>query len=78
MADDFDLHSRFTSKILPLPVPVPTAGGSTDPSGSGPKPESVYSCRALPVKIYLPDDAPVIQEVVPPLGPDGKPRCHLI
>ena len=35
------------------------------------KPESSYAARAVPVKIYLPDGAPVVQEVIPPLTSDG-------
>ncbi|RXK37517.1 autophagy protein 5 [Tremella mesenterica] len=78
--DDFDLYLRISSRILPLPIPpaitsLPPGSRppSTDPSGA-PKAESSYSARALPIKLYLPDNAPVIQEVIPPLLSDGKPQ----
>nr|ODN93151.1 autophagy protein 5 [Cryptococcus depauperatus CBS 7841] len=81
---NFDLHSRMTNKILPLPISVPsqthTQGApysrppSTDPSGPGQnKPlESSYATRSVPIRIHLPNGAPVVQEVVPPMGENGK------
>jgi len=100
VSHDFDLHARMASRIVPLPIPAsattpPTSGTnsgmpsrppSVEPgaTSSGPKPESAYAARSLPIKIYLPDGAPAMQHVVPPLGPDGKPtsliallRTHL-
>ncbi|KAK8847342.1 hypothetical protein IAR55_005199 [Kwoniella newhampshirensis] len=80
--DDYDLYSRMANRILPLPTPAsqtPTSSvpssrpPSTDPGGSTVKPESSYATRATPIKIYLPDGSPVIQEVIPPTGSDGKP-----
>ncbi len=58
---------------------TPSRPASTDPSGIGSsalssssgKPDSVYASRALPIRVYLPDGAPVIQEVVPPLNAEG-------
>ena len=68
----------MASRVLPLPIPGPTPSAtassrppSTDPGGGGLKPESSYTVRAIPVKIYLPDGAPVIQEVIPPLNQEG-------
>ncbi|ORX38891.1 autophagy protein Apg5-domain-containing protein [Kockovaella imperatae] len=83
--DDYDLYMRMASRILPLPIAagapspsIPSRPPSTDPGSSGPsKPESAYTTRALPVKLYLPDNAPVIQEVVPPMTADGMPLSIL-
>ncbi|WWD21432.1 hypothetical protein CI109_105917 [Kwoniella shandongensis] len=85
--DDYDLYSRMANRILPLPTPAtqapPTSSvsssrpPSTDPGGSNVKPESSYATRATPIKIYLPDNAPVIQEVIPPTGSDSKPTTLL-
>jgi len=58
---------------------TPSRPASTDPSGIGSsalssasgKPDSVYASRAIPMRVYLPDGAPVVQEVVPPLNLDG-------
>lgn len=56
---------------------MPSRPASTDPtsttssSSGGAKVESAYTARALPIKFYLPDNAPVIHELVPPLTPDG-------
>ncbi|WRT64845.1 uncharacterized protein IL334_001781 [Kwoniella shivajii] len=87
MQDDYDLYLRMAARVLPLPLlppagsnltsPNPSRPPSTDPSGSNVKPESAYSTRAIPLKIYLPDNAPVIQEVIPPLGTDGIPTTIL-
>ncbi|WWC86965.1 uncharacterized protein L201_001846 [Kwoniella dendrophila CBS 6074] len=82
--DDYDLYLRMASRVLPLPIalppptssitsPLPSRPPSTDPSGSSVKTESAYSTRAIPLKLYLPDNAPVIQEVIQPVGSDGKP-----
>ncbi|KAK6903806.1 autophagy protein 5 [Kwoniella mangroviensis CBS 10435] len=85
--DDYDAYLRMASRVLPLPIapavgsnmtsPNPSRPPSTDPSGSTAKAESAYSTRAIPIKIYLPDNAPVIQEVIPPIGTDGKPTTLL-
>ncbi|WWC59341.1 uncharacterized protein I303_101893 [Kwoniella dejecticola CBS 10117] len=84
--DDYDLYLRMASRVLPLPIappsnnvtsPQPSRPPSTDPSGSSVKPESAYSTRGIPIKLYLPDNAPVIQEVIPPIGTDGKPTTLL-
>ncbi|GFZ47638.1 Autophagy protein 5 [Saitozyma sp. JCM 24511] len=87
--DDYDLYMRMASRVLPLPIPPPSPAShsrppSTDPSanssgggGGGPKAESAYTVRALPIKIYLPDNAPVVQEVITPLNLDGKPATVL-
>ncbi|WVQ97976.1 hypothetical protein IAU59_005096 [Kwoniella sp. CBS 9459] len=65
----------------------PSRPPSTDPgsggaggggSGSAMKSESSYAVRSVPLKIYLPDNAPVIQEVIPPTRPDGKPATLLM
>lgn len=72
----------MASRLIPLPIPPTSASSglpsvrapSTDPastSGSSAKAESSYSARALPIKIYLPDGAPVIQEVITPFTSDG-------
>jgi autophagy-related protein 5 len=37
----------------------------------------VYAARSLPIKLYLPDGAPALQQVVPPLGADGQPTTLL-
>ncbi|WVR04583.1 hypothetical protein IAU60_001591 [Kwoniella sp. DSM 27419] len=84
--DDYDLYLRMASRILPLPLAPPATSltspgssrpASTEPSvssvGSSARPESSYTTRAIPIKLYLPDNAPVIQDVIPPIGPDGKP-----
>ena len=71
---------RMASKILPLPIPASAAPGpsrppSTDPTSSGGvKTDSAYTVRGVPLKIYLPDNAPVVQEVIPPLAAVGESR----
>ncbi|KAK1921517.1 autophagy protein Apg5-domain-containing protein [Papiliotrema laurentii] len=82
--DDYDLYMRMATRLLPLPIPspvpsaVPSRPASTDPGSTGPsKPDSSYAVRALPIKIYLPGNAPVVQEVIPPMTPSGKPQTLL-
>ena len=73
---------RMASKVLPSPPfiaspaisstsAVPTNPPNTDPGGSAVKPESSYSVRAVPVKLYLPDGAPVLQDIISPHSADG-------
>ncbi|RSH92093.1 autophagy protein 5, partial [Saitozyma podzolica] len=76
------LHAHGLARPPPPdPPPSPASHSrppSTDPSanpsggggGGGPKPESAYTVRALPIKVYLPDNAPVVQEVITPLNLD--------
>ncbi|CAD6586504.1 MAG: autophagy protein 5 [Tremellales sp. Tagirdzhanova-0007] len=86
--DDYDLFMRMASKVLPSPPfiaspaisstsAVPTNPPNTDPGGSAVKPESSYSVRAVPVKLYLPDGAPVLQDIISPHSADGKPLTVL-
>lgn len=47
------------------------AGGASIATASN-SPDSAYAARAIPFKIYLPYNGPVIQDVSPPLNTDGK------
>ncbi len=51
-------------------------GSSALSSGSG-KPDPVYASRAIPLRIYLPDGVPFLQEVVPPLDSESKRAVRL-
>ena len=62
---------RMASRVPPLPSPGSSVRGMDPGGGSNVKSESSYAARAVPVKIYLPDGAPVVQEVIPPLTSDG-------
>lgn len=81
--DDYDAYSRVFARLAPPPIPLPDATStlqkddtvSTSANVKGP--ESSYTVRALPVLIYLPDGVPVIQEVVPPAGSDGRYHSSL-
>ncbi|WVO24613.1 autophagy protein 5 [Cryptococcus decagattii] len=81
--NDFDLYTQMANKIVPLPLLAtsnstqPSRPPSTDPSGPTRAPDSSYATRAVPFKIYLPDNAPVIQEIVPPISESGKPTTLL-
>jgi len=68
---------RMASRVLPLPLPTPLPSAparppSADGASGGVKADSVYAARAVPVRFYLPDGAPVVQEVVPPSSSDGE------
>ncbi|OXH00384.1 autophagy protein 5, partial [Cryptococcus neoformans] len=76
--NDFDLYAQMMNKIVPLPLLTPSNStqpsrpSSTDPSGPLRAPDSSYTTRAIPLKVYLPDNAPFIQEIVPPISESGK------
>lgn len=46
-------------------------GAGIGSANSANNPDSAYAVRSVPVKIYLPQDAPVLQEAVAPLDADG-------
>ena len=68
-------HNRTNTPSTPSASssqPQPSGNGSSSIASSSSAVESVYSARAIPIKIYLPLGAPVIQDVVAPLTKDGK------
>ncbi|KAL8281503.1 hypothetical protein RQP46_006187 [Phenoliferia psychrophenolica] len=86
--NDFDQFWAVASKLVPLPsAPSPNPSRSQTPSGSGGAgsgsttpadgrvPEA-NSMRSVPVRVYLPEGAPVLQDVVSPLV-DGNPTTLL-
>ena len=52
------------------------AGGVASIGTASSAPDSAYAARAIPFKIYLPMDAPVVQDVIAPLNPDGECALH--
>lgn len=77
--DDYETHSRFASKIVPLPLPrsksSDTSQTQTAESRGVSGPESCYAVRSIPLKLYLPDNAPEVQDIVNPLNPQGEAIC---
>ncbi|GHJ90058.1 hypothetical protein NliqN6_6460 [Naganishia liquefaciens] len=78
---DYETHSRFASKVVPLPL---TAAKSSDPSQTSTSenlgvsgPESCFAVRSIPLKLYLPDNAPEVQDIVNPLNSQGNPTTIL-
>jgi hypothetical protein len=85
---DYDTYSQFAAKTLPLPFgasaasdasstssnnqPQQTGGGGGSIGTASSAPDSAYAARAVPVKIYLPRDAPTIQDVVAPMNSEGE------
>ncbi|WVQ76116.1 hypothetical protein IAR50_005759 [Cryptococcus sp. DSM 104548] len=80
VSGDFESYSKMASKIIPLPIPAPSnqqqpsRPPSTDPSGRSVATESTYATRSVPIKLYLPDNAPAIQDVLSPMDESGKPN----
>lgn len=75
LPDDYETHSRFAQKIVPLPLPPPRSFDSQTqaPENLGVSgPESCFAVRCIPLKIYLPDNAPEVQDIVNPLNPQGE------
>lgn len=87
IATQISTQGSNTSSLPTRPAsadPTSTSSGNGNGSGNGPKVESAYGVRALPIKIYLPDNAPVVHELIPPLTSDGtsylpplSPQQHL-
>lgn len=80
-ADDFEKYWSVASKLVPLPslsspattrsvTPSSTSSGTGAPS-DGRLPDANL-VRSVPMRVYLPEGAPVMQDVVVPL-PDGPP-----
>jgi autophagy-related protein 5 len=80
--DNYEAHSRFANKIVPLPLPA-TSSSSTDSSTQPPEnlgvsgPDSCFVVRSIPLKIYLPYNAPEVQDIVTPLNAHGKASASL-
>ncbi|PWZ01548.1 peptidase M22, glycoprotease [Testicularia cyperi] len=68
--------TTLTASDQPLSSSSAGAGagsGTSTPSGSGPASGAV---RSIPIRFFLPDNAPIVQEPVPPLLDDG--RCNTL
>ena len=90
MTADYDAYAQFANKTLPLPFggasdkssissnpqSQQSVGGGTSIGTASSAPDSAYAARAIPFKIYLPMDAPVVQDVIAPLNPDGECGLH--
>ncbi|ORY89169.1 autophagy protein Apg5-domain-containing protein, partial [Leucosporidium creatinivorum] len=80
VGNDFDrFYSTFT-KLVPLPSSSPSSSRSPTPIGGGGGGSSIptdgrlpdaNAVRSVPMRVYLPEGAPVLQEVVPPVV-DGE------
>ena len=73
--DDYDRFWSTASKLVPLPSSSRTPSPASDvaaPStlADGRLPDA-SAMRSVPLRIYLPDNAPIIQDIVPPLLPNG-------
>ncbi|SNX83525.1 related to ATG5 - protein involved in autophagy and the Cvt pathway [Melanopsichium pennsylvanicum] len=60
------------ASLAPSAVSAITSTDSSDPP-STPNPAS-YGVRSIPIRIFLPDNAPIVQEPVPPMLEDGRPN----
>ena len=82
LEDDFDQFWAVASKLVPLPSPpspAPSRSQTPTPStiaSDGRVPEA-NAMRSVPMRVYLPEGAPVLQDVVPPLS-DGQSAALII
>ena len=86
LVDDFDRFWSIAAKLVPspaLPLPASTSGGSIHAQSMAAAPSTLNSgdrlpdanaMRSVPVRIYLPGDLPVMQDLVPPLSQDGDSK----
>lgn len=75
LVDNYETHCRFVNKIVPLPLPVPSSfnGSNVPPENLGVSgPDPCFGVRSIPLKIYLPDNAPEVQDIVTPLDLHGR------
>ncbi|GJN92304.1 hypothetical protein Rhopal_005334-T1 [Rhodotorula paludigena] len=76
--NDFDKYWTVASKLIPLPAPLshsssPTSTRSPTPSSVDGRLPDANNVRSVPLRVYLPEGAPVVQDVVSPLQLDGAP-----
>lgn len=62
-----DDYSKFYSTASRL-IPLPSTGSSRAPTPESTEP----TMRSVPIRVYLPDGGPVLQDVVPPIRDDGS------
>jgi autophagy-related protein 5 len=72
--DNFEKYWSVASKLIPPPAP-PGQMSPTTPAGApstlatdGRLPDA-NAVRSVPLRLYLPEGAPVMQDVVPPMTP---------
>ncbi|GAA6028924.1 hypothetical protein JCM8097_001508 [Rhodosporidiobolus ruineniae] len=81
--NNFDKYWTVASRLIPLPslsASLPSSTRSPTPSGGAPSSMDVGSrlpdanaVRSVPIRVYLPEGAPVLHELVPPMQADGSP-----
>ncbi|GAA5842213.1 hypothetical protein JCM9279_002820 [Rhodotorula babjevae] len=79
--NDFDKFWNVASKLVPLPaLPTFSTSASRSPtpssfatSSSDGRPPDGNAVRSVPLRVYLPEGAPVVQDVVQPVQQDGTP-----
>ncbi|GAA6022780.1 hypothetical protein JCM10207_000414 [Rhodosporidiobolus poonsookiae] len=86
--NNFDKYWTVASKLIPLPS-LSSPSSTSPPTTRSPTPSSAASgaatsdanaVRSVPVRLFLPEGAPVVHELVPPLQADGSPTLlsHLL
>ncbi|BGP18711.1 autophagy protein 5 [Rhodosporidiobolus nylandii] len=82
MQNNFDKFWAVASRLIPLPSlaapsspsatrsPTPSSGGASTLDGRLPDANAV---RNVPIRVFLPEGAPVMQELVAPSQADGTP-----
>lgn len=77
--DNYEVHSRFVNKIVPLPLPAPSSSSTYSSNQTQPPenlgvsgPDSCFTVRSIPLKLYLPHNAPEVQDIVNPLNGQGR------
>ncbi|KAM0787037.1 hypothetical protein ACM66B_006303 [Microbotryomycetes sp. NB124-2] len=89
---DFEKYWNVASKLISLPMTTASHPPSPNPSSLQPSPPMTRSpspagfessvatgarLRSVPLRIYLPDGAPVMQELAPPLSKEGLALTHV-
>jgi autophagy-related protein 5 len=86
LAEDYDRFWSAASKLIPSPTasigsPAGSASMSRESSAQSPPPSTINDARlpeanamrSVPLRIYLPANLPVLQDVVAPLKADNSP-----
>ncbi|SCZ88911.1 BZ3500_MvSof-1268-A1-R1_C048g00175 [Microbotryum saponariae] len=76
--NDLDKFWSIASRLVPPPPPTPThnqpsSSFTTSSRASAPSSETYNSVKSVPLRLYLPDGGPVLQDQCPPLGENGQP-----
>ncbi|SCV71714.1 BQ2448_3302 [Microbotryum intermedium] len=75
VSNDFDKFWTIASRLVPPPPPphMTTSLSSIPSTSSAASSENYNSAKSVPLRLYLPEGGPVLQDQCPPLQENGTP-----